>query len=73
MKNCVVGTGGNMIQADSFKSSLFVQSYKRIWEEDEKGQLDMGFNCTVEVKTSREVKVRVLKCKLHFIDTPLPL
>ena len=37
MKNCVVGTGGCMIQADSFKSSLFVQSYKRIWEEDEKG------------------------------------
>jgi len=57
MKNCVVGTGGCMIQADSFKSSLFVQSYKRIWEEDEKGHLDMGFNCTVEVKTSREVKV----------------
>ena len=36
MKNCIVGTGGFMIQADSFKSALFVESYKRIWEVDEK-------------------------------------
>jgi len=57
MKNCIVGTGGYMIMADSFKSSLFIQSWKRIWESNESGQLDMAFNATVEVKTSREVKL----------------
>ena len=57
MKNLIVGTGGYVIQADSFASSLFVQSFKRIWEKDEKEQIDMNFNATVEIKTSREVKV----------------
>ena len=57
MKNCVSGTGGYVIQADSFKSALFVQSFKRIWEKDERGHIDMNFNATVEIKTSREVKV----------------
>jgi protein transport protein SEC23 len=58
MKNTVVGTGGYMIQADSFKSALFVQSWQRIWSrEEDQPHLDMGFNCTVEIKTSREVKL----------------
>ena len=50
MKNLVVGTGGYVIQADSFASSLFVQSFKRILEKDEKEQIDMNFNATVEIK-----------------------
>ena len=72
MKNLFIGTGGYVVQADSFKSALFVQSFKRIWTQDEKvnflktqfffqkliqGHLDMNFNATIEVKTSREVKV----------------
>merc|ERR1711892_1223382 len=57
MKNLFIGTGGYVVQADSFKSALFVQSFKRIWTPDEKGALDMNFNATIEIKTSREVKV----------------
>ena len=57
MKNLFIGTGGYVVQADSFKSALFVQSFKRIWTPDDKGNLDMNFNATIEIKTSREVKV----------------
>ena len=42
---------------DSFKSSLFKQSYQRVFSQNEKGELRMAFNATLEVKTSRELKV----------------
>jgi len=42
---------------DSFNSSLFKQTYQRVFAKNEKGELRMAFNATVEVKTSREIKV----------------
>lgn len=35
--------------ADSFNSSLFKQTYQRVFEKDGSGFLKMGFNATMEV------------------------
>lgn len=50
-------TGGHIIMGDSFKSSLFNTSLRRVFIKDEAGHLKMAFNGVVEVKTSRELKV----------------
>lgn len=34
---------------DSFNSSLFKQTYQRVFEKDANGNLKMGFNATMEV------------------------
>ena len=41
---------------DSFNSSLFKQTFQRVFQQDEDGNLEMAFNATIEVKTSRELK-----------------
>lgn len=50
-------TGGHIIMGDSFKSSLFNTSLRRVFIKDEGGSLKMAFNGVIEVKTSRELKV----------------
>ena len=57
MKQCSNSTGGHMVMGDSFNSSLFKQTYQRVFAVDAKGDLKMGFNGTLEVKCSRELKV----------------
>lgn len=42
---------------DSFNSTLFKQTFQRVFSRNEKSELKMAFNATVEVKTSRELKV----------------
>jgi protein transport protein SEC23 len=42
---------------DSFNSSLFKQTFQRVFARDQKGEFKMVFNETLEVKTSRELKV----------------
>ena len=37
---------------DSFKSSLFKQSYQKVFAKDEKDQLEMAFNAEMEVKVN---------------------
>ena len=46
-----------MVMGDSFNSSLFKQTYQRVFSRNENGELRMAFNGTLEVKTSRELKV----------------
>lgn len=41
---------------DSFNSSLFKQTFQRVFVRDQKGDLKMAFNATLEVKCSRELK-----------------
>ena len=41
----------------SFNSALFKQTYQRVFSKDPKGEFKMGFNATVEVKCSRELKI----------------
>jgi protein transport protein SEC23 len=57
MKGCCNMTGGNMVMGDSFNSSLFKQTYQRVFSKDTKGEFKMAFNATLEVKCSRELKI----------------
>lgn len=57
MKYCANYTGGHMVLGDSFNSSLFRTTFQRVFARDEKGNLEMAFNATLEVKTSRELKI----------------
>jgi protein transport protein SEC23 len=57
MKQCANSSGGHMVMGDSFNSSLFKQTYQRVFLVDEKNELKMGYNATLEVKCSRELKI----------------
>lgn len=63
MKSLFNQTNGHVIMADSFRSTLFKQSFAKVFEKDADGQLKMGFNATMEVKLSPGLKVEgVLGC-----------
>ena len=57
MKNLPNSTGGNMLLTDSFTSSQFKQSFVRIFDKDQNDNLLMGFNASLEVVTTKELKV----------------
>lgn len=57
MKQCCNSTGGHMVMGDSFNSSLFKQTFQRVFAVDQKGDLKMAFNATLEIKCSRELKI----------------
>lgn len=40
---------------DSFSSSLFKQSFQKVFEKDENGHLKMAFNATMEVSNVFEI------------------
>ena len=46
-----------MLLADSFTSSQFKQSFVRVFDKDENDNLLMGFNASLEVLTTKELKV----------------
>lgn len=60
-------TGGHMVMADSFCTSLFQQTFQRVFAKDEKNEFKMAFGATVEVKTSKELKVQ--GCIGHCVST----
>ncbi|KAK0993885.1 GTPase-activating protein S23 [Friedmanniomyces endolithicus] len=57
MKGLPNSTGGHMILTDSFTASMYKQSFAKIFDTDSQGNLAMGFNATLEVLTSKELKV----------------
>lgn len=57
MKSCPNFTGGHIVMGDSFNSSLFKQTFQRVFSKDNKQDFRMGFNAVMEVKCSRELKV----------------
>ncbi|KAK1075071.1 GTPase-activating protein S23 [Friedmanniomyces endolithicus] len=57
MKGLPNSTGGHMILTDSFTASMYKQSFAKIFDTDSQGNLAMGFNATLEVLTSIELKV----------------
>ncbi|GAA5915669.1 GTPase-activating protein SEC23 [Sporobolomyces salmoneus] len=57
MKSLSNYTNGYMILADSFNMSLFKQSFQRVFAKDDQGHLQMGFNATFDVQTTKELKV----------------
>ncbi|KAI0978743.1 hypothetical protein GJ496_009534 [Pomphorhynchus laevis] len=58
MKYCCNYTGGVMVMGDSFQSTLFKDSFMKIFTKlDITNKYDMAFNANIEVKTSRELKL----------------
>ena len=57
MKNLSNYTGGHMLLTDSFTSSQFKQSFVRVFDKDAADNLLMGFNASLEVLTTKELKV----------------
>lgn len=57
MKSLSNFTGGVMILADAFTTSIFKQSIQRIFNKDANGYLQMGFNATMDVLTTKELKI----------------
>ena len=57
MKGLSNSTGGHMILTDSFTSSQFKQSFVRVFDKDANDSLLMGFNASLEVVTTKELKV----------------
>ena len=55
-------TGGHMIQTDSFTSTQFKQSFVRVFDKDAQDLLLMGFNASLEVLTTKELKVTGRPC-----------
>lgn len=51
---------------DSFNSSLFKQTYQRVFEKDGNGFLKMGFNATMEVSFFRISGSISTKCFLFI-------
>ena len=56
MKDVVQMTGGALVLSDSFQSSLFKQSLIRLFERSD-NNLKLSFHGTIEVTTSKELKV----------------
>uniref|UniRef100_A0A671LBL5 Protein transport protein SEC23 n=1 Tax=Sinocyclocheilus anshuiensis TaxID=1608454 RepID=A0A671LBL5_9TELE len=50
MKCCTNHTGGYMVMADSFNTSLFKQTFQRVFTKDEQGSFKMAFAGTLEIK-----------------------
>lgn len=50
-------TGGVLLLSDAFTTSIFKQSFLRLFAKDEEGYLLMGFKAQLDVKTSKELKV----------------
>lgn len=57
MKGLANSTGGHMILTDSFTSSMYKQSFARVFNRDANDNLLMGFNASLEVLTTKELKV----------------
>ncbi|CAD5119700.1 DgyrCDS8291 [Dimorphilus gyrociliatus] len=58
MKSLANSTGGHMVMGDSFATSLFQQSFQRVFTKDSKNDLKMAFSTTIDIKTSKELKVQ---------------
>jgi protein transport protein SEC23 len=57
MKSLANKTSGHMVLTDSFTSSMYRQSFIRIFDKDENENLMMGFNGSMEVLATKELKI----------------
>lgn len=57
MRSLVNTTNGFIVLSDSFNTNIFKESFSRLFARDAEGFLKMGFNATLEVQTTRELKV----------------
>lgn len=57
MQTLVNKTGGAMLLTDAFTTSIFKQSFNKLFAKDADGYLLMGFNAQFDVKSSKDLKV----------------
>ncbi|KAG8966972.1 GTPase-activating protein S23 [Tulasnella sp. 419] len=57
MKSLPNSTNGVIVLSDSFATSIFKQSFLRVFSKDAQGHLEMGFNATFDVQTTKELKI----------------
>ncbi|KAG7531183.1 hypothetical protein FFLO_04542 [Filobasidium floriforme] len=57
MKSLTNSTNGFMVISDSFTTAIFKQSFLRTLGKDDNGYLQMGFNGTFDVITTKEIKI----------------
>lgn len=57
MQHMPNSTGGVIVLTDSFTTSMFKQSFQRLFTTDDQNNLLMGFNANLEVITTKELKV----------------
>lgn len=57
MKSCVDRTGGVFVVSESFDHPMFKNTFEKFFSTDESNQLSMGFQASLEILTSREVKI----------------
>jgi len=57
MQDLVKKTNGFAVLGDAFETAMFKQSFQKIFTKDERGQLPMAFNATLEVQTTKELKI----------------
>lgn len=57
MKQLCSKTGGVLLLTDAFTTSIFKQSFLKLFSKDAENYLLMGFNATLDIKCSRELKV----------------
>jgi protein transport protein SEC23 len=50
MKSLPNSTNGVIVLSDSFATSIFKQSFLRMFNKDDQDQLEMGFNATFDVQ-----------------------
>ena len=57
MKLLAERTGGSIVMSDSFSTHVFKHSFKRLFDLDPAGYLQMGFNARIDTITSPDLKV----------------
>eukprot|EP01080_Neovahlkampfia_damariscottae_P005477 gene5477-9295_t len=58
LKACCENTGGDLVLTDTFNNQIFQESFRRYFKlSGENQNLSMGFNGTLEVKCSPEIKI----------------
>ncbi|KNC83904.1 protein transporter Sec23A [Sphaeroforma arctica JP610] len=57
MKSLCNFTGGHLVLGDSFTSSLFKQTYAKVFQKNSKGEYEMAFNASMDVKCSPQMKI----------------
>ncbi len=48
---------GHMVMGDSFNTSLFKQTFQKVFAKDNKNEYRMNFGATIEVKVNNSNKV----------------
>lgn len=57
MKSCVDRTGGVFVGSESFDHPMFKNTFEKFFATDDTNQLEIGFQASMEVVASREIKV----------------